>query len=932
MTQDSLPQSRASSPNKSADPTQAGRRQRRSQKSEKPQAKLQLPGEGEELFGFRLRHELGRGAFARVYLAEQADLASRPVVLKVSDLDGDEPQTLAQLQHTYIVPIYSVHENVARGLRAVCMPYFGGASLSQVLEHLWAKTKHPTRGAELVSALGAMPSPPTLAHPSARLAEGEVCQVPKPASLTFLNETTYVRAVACITAQLAEALQHAHQRRVIHRDVKPSNVLLCEDGQPMLLDFNVSQTCHNGRTTATLGGTVAYMAPEHLRALASTDETLASRVDHRADVYSLGMVLYEMLCGGRPFTNTGSYSPGMPVLIAMALERGGASPSPRQKRPDVPWSLESIVRKALHPVQGDRYQQAEHFAEDLRRFLDDRPLKYAPELSWNERVRKWLRRHPRVTSSATVATAAGVLLLGLGATLVGVREHLANTREELAVADAQERKREFDAGTVRALCLVNTTSKVADHLRQGVAACERALALYGVLEAEEWQRNPAWQRLSSETRLRLAEDVRELLLMLAWARVQTTPEDPAVLRGAIDLLARADGIEGLAPSRASWEARAHYLRRLGQEKEAEEAKKQGERLSPASARDHYLLATSYAREGKVGLAIGELDAALALNPRHYWSLVQRGICYQEQGNYVLAAGDFGLCIGILPDLQWGYFNRAYVFEKAGRKPEAIRDYTTALERDPEFVLAYLNRGMIYLDGKNYAQALADFQHAVKLGRDDASVHLGQGVALEGLGRSREADEAFQAVFPRAAKEPPQVRTRLAWVYGMTVAKRLPAKAEEAFDSILQREPNHPQALYGRALLLVEQKQEREAIKLFDRAIESEPTLFEAWRFRAILRARAGQLARASDEINWCLEREPKNGAAHYAAACVAALAAGRASDPAVAGQVGEQAVSFLARAFELGYGREQAATDADLASLRGTAAFRGLLARPGPKR
>src|SRR5581483_8940561 len=100
---------------------------------------LRLPEVGEHLFGFRLCGELGRGAFARVYLAEQADLAGRPVVLKVSAIDGDEPQTLAQLQHTNIVPIYSVHEDAAAGVRAVCMPYFGGASLSAVLQRMRAQ-------------------------------------------------------------------------------------------------------------------------------------------------------------------------------------------------------------------------------------------------------------------------------------------------------------------------------------------------------------------------------------------------------------------------------------------------------------------------------------------------------------------------------------------------------------------------------------------------------------------------------------------------------------------------------------------------------------------------------------------------------------------------------------------------------------------------
>jgi hypothetical protein len=114
---------------------------------------LALPGVGDELFGFRLRAELGRGAFARVFRAEQAELAGRPVVLKVSAREGDEPQTLAQLQHTHIVPLYSVHEDGRAGLRAVCMPYFGGASLSAVLKALWAQTPCPTSGRQLALAL-----------------------------------------------------------------------------------------------------------------------------------------------------------------------------------------------------------------------------------------------------------------------------------------------------------------------------------------------------------------------------------------------------------------------------------------------------------------------------------------------------------------------------------------------------------------------------------------------------------------------------------------------------------------------------------------------------------------------------------------------------------------------------------------------------------
>ena len=215
---------------------------------------MTLPKIGDELFGYRLREQLGQGAFARVFLAEQTELADRLVALKTSDLTGSEPQTLAQLQHTNIVPIYSVHDDTASGIRAVCMPYFGGASLSQVLHKVWKKSDHPTRGEEFVTALSEF-SPTTTDH--ARLNGGSRREV-----LVNFTQMNFAQASAWIVARLAEGLQHAHDRGVLHRDIKPSNILLGGDGTPMLLDFNLShdENQSNSQVEATLGGTVAYMA------------------------------------------------------------------------------------------------------------------------------------------------------------------------------------------------------------------------------------------------------------------------------------------------------------------------------------------------------------------------------------------------------------------------------------------------------------------------------------------------------------------------------------------------------------------------------------------------------------------------------------------------------------------------------------------------
>jgi serine/threonine protein kinase len=638
--------------------------------SRPPRYTLRFPEVGDELCGFRFRAELGRGAFARVFLAEQIELAGRAVAVKVSAREGNEPQTLAQMQHTHIVPIYAVQEDQHSGLRAVCMPYFGGASLSRVLQELWDGTTVPLQGQQLADALQRVQIPTALeeADPSGNVPACLRAQGGRTPLALFRGES-YVRAVAWIVARLAEGLEHAHQRGVLHRDIKPSNILLGADGQPMLLDFNLSQNQNGDPAEAVLGGTVAYMAPEHLRAMSRRTPALASQVDHRSDIYSLGMVLDEMLAGKKPFEQSASYSVLPLQLEAMAAERSKGALSVRSLRPDVPWSLESILRKCLAPQPADRYQQAEQLAEDLRCLLEDRTLQHAPELSRVERVVKWTRRHPRLTSAGSVTLVAGLLLLAAGTALGAVRRHLAGTQEELGLAQAEQRKRAIEAGTVQALCLVKTTVGPQDHLPQGAKVCQDTLALYDLLTGDTWQEPGDWCRLSEKERRRLAEDTRELLVLLAAARVRLRPTDPSVLRQALGLLDRAEAIPGLSPSRALWLDRARFLDALGETRQARAAREKAEGIRVATARDHYLLATALTCAGSAAAftqALAELDKALVLDPRHYWSWLQRGICHTELGELILAAGDFGQCTGLWPEFAWGQLKAIEALTTADR--------------------------------------------------------------------------------------------------------------------------------------------------------------------------------------------------------------------------------------------------------------------------
>jgi len=273
------------------------------------------PESGDEIGPYLLLRELGEGGFARVFLAEQADLDRRLVVVKVSSRITPEPKLLARARHSHIVEVlwHSLIDDGA--FQLICMPFLGGATLAEVLSDGKRRGVRPRSGRDLLAALDRVSAPE---YPPADRARP---------SRDVLAGMSYPRGVAWIVARLAEALDHAYGRGVLHGDLKPSNVLLTADGVPMLLDFNLAV----GRRLAggddlpeDSGGTLAYMAPERLRALAEPDDapvpTAADR--HRADLYSLGMVLLEALSGRIPDHPRGSPRSPRELARAFALSRG----------------------------------------------------------------------------------------------------------------------------------------------------------------------------------------------------------------------------------------------------------------------------------------------------------------------------------------------------------------------------------------------------------------------------------------------------------------------------------------------------------------------------------------------------------------------------------------------------------------------------------
>ncbi len=358
----------------------------------------------ERLGSFRLRERLGAGGMGVVFLAED-EILSRSVALKVVRPDllliGNarerfrrEVEAVARLKHPGILPVYSAGEE--GGVPFFTMEYVEGCTLSEVLSHLSRKRPAELSGAVLSAAVAAL-SPAVGAGPTkARFG------------------TTWTEACFRLILAVAEALQHAHERGVLHRDVKPSNVMVTLDGRVVLMDFGLASSSETSRITLSGShvGSLPYMSPEQIRGDAE--------VGAASDVYSLGVTLYELLTLRCPYL-----APNAEVTRKRILE---GVPAPiRSLNPQVPWDAETVCLTAMDLDPNRRYGSAAAFAADLANFLEHRPIRArrpGPLL----RTRRFVERHP----VASVAAALGFLLLA-GATSFAVVQ--AATNRELRAAN-----------------------------------------------------------------------------------------------------------------------------------------------------------------------------------------------------------------------------------------------------------------------------------------------------------------------------------------------------------------------------------------------------------------------------------------------------------------------------------------------------------------
>jgi serine/threonine protein kinase/tetratricopeptide (TPR) repeat protein len=651
-----------------------------------PGASTHFPVAGEAFGDFDLLAELGRGAQGRVFLATQPSLADRAVVLKLTPCRGQEHLSLARLQHTNIVPLYAAQDDPARNLRVLCMPYFGGTTLARALERLHDRPVEDLTGADLLTALDEGESPVPLAVPA------------RSAARHYLARYSYVQAVCSLGADLADALEYAHERGLVHLDVKPSNVLLAADGQPMLLDFHLARAPLRPEDPPPdwLGGTPAYMAPEQRAALRALSEGWAvpAAVGAHADVYSLGLALYEALGGPVPLPD---------------------GPPPRLGRlnASVSRGLEEVIAKCLEDDPCRRYGTAADLAGDLRRHVNDLPLMGVP----NRRVelwRKWRRRAPHQLRTYVVGALAAVAVAATG--VLGVFSYLEQDRAGAARAAAE-----------RDSAAAEQAQAAADH-EKAVRDLQRLAAYLRFYSADPQLLRPTAD-LDADCRLvwdsrRAALDgggaeeaaVRTDLLDLAllWTELRLARAAPADVGTVRDDAGRVldEAAALLGPSPALALARRRLTGASADDPAA------------PTARDHYALGLSLYQAGDFAGADAEFCAGLRLDPRALWPQFYHGVCAYRRKDYEAAVAAFTACVVLAPSREQmarHVYNRAKALTAAGRTRQAVEDYDLALECDPRLAAAALNRGILHARARRFPEALHDLQRALDAGADPATV-------------------------------------------------------------------------------------------------------------------------------------------------------------------------------------------------------------------
>ncbi|HKI38503.1 MAG TPA: tetratricopeptide repeat protein [Gemmataceae bacterium] len=751
---------------------------------------------------YTLQRFHAKGGMGEVWLAEDRDVG-RPVALKRMRRQGSlieqerflrEARITGQLEHPGIVPIHELGTD-ENGQPVYVMKFIHGRTLSDAVKDY-------------------------------REGSGSA-DVPREVQLLRLLE---------VFVALCQTVAYAHSRGVLHRDIKPDNVMLGPYGETLVLDWGLAKVI--GKADGDPAGRSVTLGPsgESLESVAGSvrgtpgympPEMAAGRVediDQLSDVYLLGATLYHILTGRQPRR-------GKSLHLLLAEATTLTPELPRALDPTIPKPLEAICNKAMAMAKAGRYPSAIALAEDVQRYLAGEPVSAYPE-GFATRAWRWARRHRKALGRAAIgAVILAVTLTGF--VLVRDARKRQRTAEERAAEESKARQEEAELRQKQeeARKRLADFARLADQARFYLANVDPATE-----QAPYYDRGKGTTTgrvavgcaatladlpLSDGERDAVKEQQYDLLLLLAQADMRESFEllggifqaqpDP---QSGLDLLAEA---EGLRPASAGLHRlRAECYRLLKDARADEEQKRADSGDAPATALDHFLLGERYRAEAfrpagaredfadwrpnrdLLSKALDQYRAALRLNPDHFWAHYQIGRCYLSLGQEAQAVEALGTCVALRRDSPWGYLTRGLALARLNRFAEAEADLTQALTLDPDQLPARLDRG--------YVLSQQEGPEKEKLALDD-------------------------------------------------------------FDAVLAAPPAKQliEAAYYRGLIHLKHQRWDEALADFDSVAAEKPEFRAVHRLRAILHLRRKEKEKALDDLTACLAAgrplDPKSAAA-----------------------------------------------------------------------
>ncbi|MEW6027106.1 MAG: tetratricopeptide repeat protein [Planctomycetota bacterium] len=840
-------------------------------------------GPADRQFGkYRILRKLGQGGMGTVYLATDPVL-NRQIALKTLQLEDiestarfmREARSTAKLRHPNIVPVYEA--SAVGKTYYLSMDYIEGVSLADMI-------------------------------------------LDKNVSLTPKRSAQIIRDIAL-------ALEYAHSSDIIHRDIKPGNILIHKSGKAYLTDFGLAKELNGLDKTLTMSGTVLgtpdYMSPE--QAMGRKDE-----VDKRSDIFSLGATLYHALTGRMPFTGTELYEVMNKVI-------NHDPPTPNSVIV-VHKDIETICLKCLEKDRARRYQSMAELAEDLMRYIDGEPIQ-ARRISAVTRV--WRRIKKNKTVAISVAGATLVLLgvaIWLAISSAQTSRKLEAYRSEAHKLNGDKRfdealitcekireiaKTDGDINALHQKCLKEVEGQKAS-IRENDERARRRAEAKAVLDRAEYASLADKKIEIAEKALKIDPTFAEAYLVMGMAYNDKFNENKA-----LECFNRA--IE-LAPESAP----AYYERALimADRKLQQKALADFEmvvKYEPESHIGHFARGYIEKTQGKFDEAVRSFTRAININQNFLRAYVHRADIYRDKKEFAKAISDFTRTINLgykaveiycargqayydLKDMDKAvadfteairnnstfvvaYHMRGCAYDYKGEPDRAIADFTEAIRLDPKYSNAYYNRGIVYSGRAEYDKAIADYSEAIRLNDNSADAYFARGNAYE---RKSELDKAI-ADYTMAIRLDPKdgnVYYNRGYAYSR---KGDSNKALTDFNEAIRLNPKDGKAYYDRGLVYYKKGETDKAISDFTIAIQL--TSAYPWTYfqRGLAYVQQGELDPAIADFTVTIKLEPKDVKNYHNRAVVYYAKAERlfSQDKALSQELMDKALSDFNKAIKI---------------------------------